>query len=55
MTTAVIFVGTVEVVENGVLMRIFEPKKQGLLTTHLHLAPRLRIHGALLPLPHTSS
>jgi hypothetical protein len=55
VTVAISFVGTIEVVENGVLLRIFEPKKQGFLTTHLHLAPRVRIHGAIRPLPHTSS
>jgi len=25
------------------------------LTTHFHLVPRLRIHGAIPPLPNTSS
>jgi len=25
------------------------------LTTHFHLVPRLRMHGCVSPLPHTSS
>jgi len=38
------------------LTSLFSTNDQGVkVTTHLHLVPRLRMHEATLPLPHTSS